>query len=42
MEKYKGLEEVLKEDFKLQGSRLNFISRFVMAVMVVRTVSLSC
>lgn len=42
MEKYKGLEQVLKEDFKLHGARLNFISRFVMAVIVVRTVSLGC
>ena len=42
MEKYKGLEQVLKEGFKLHGARLNFISRFIMAVIVVRTVSLSC
>lgn len=42
MEKYKGLEAVLKEDFKLHGARLNFISRFVMAVITVRTVSLGC
>ena len=42
MEKYKGLEAVLKEDFELHGARLNFISRFVMAVIVVRTVSLGC
>jgi hypothetical protein len=42
MNQNKGLERVLKEDFKLHGARLNFISRFVMAVIVVRTVSLAC
>ena len=42
MEKYRGLEQVLKEEFKLHGARLNFISRFIMAVIVVRTVTLSC
>lgn len=41
MEKYKGLIGVLKEDFELHGARLNFMSRFLMAVIVVRTVSLS-
>ena len=41
MEKNKGLEGILKEGFKLHGARLNFISRFVMAVIVVRTVKFS-
>jgi hypothetical protein len=41
MEKYKGLTEVLKGEFELHGARLNFMSRFVMALIVVRTVSLS-
>jgi len=35
-----GLKKVLKEDFQLHGARLNFMSRFIMAVIVVRTVSL--
>ena len=34
MEKYRGLEQVLKEAFTLHGSRLNFISRFIMTVIV--------
>lgn len=42
MQKYKGLEDILKEEFKLHGARLNFMSRFIMAVIVVRTVSSSC
>jgi hypothetical protein len=42
MNQDKGLERFLKEDFKLHGARLNFMSRFVMAVIVVRTVSSAC
>lgn len=42
MQKYKGLEGILKEEFKLHGARLNFMSRFIMAVIVVRTVSSGC
>lgn len=42
MKQHNGIEEILKEEFKLHGARLNLISRFVMAVIVVRTVSLSC
>jgi hypothetical protein len=41
MEKYKGLTEVLKSEFKLHGARLNFMSRFILALIVVRTVNLS-
>lgn len=36
----KGLKAVLKEDFKLHGVRLDLMSRFIMVMIVVRTVSL--
>jgi len=40
MEKNKKLRALLKEDFELHGARLDLMSRFIMAMIVVRTVSL--
>lgn len=37
----KGLVNILKEDFKLHGARLNLMSCFVKALIIVRTVNLN-
>ncbi len=41
MQHNKGLKEILKEGFKLHGARLAFMSCFIKALIIVRTVNMS-